>query len=225
MYLLCEYISLCGMFACVKWVLHVGWNVYLMRPGPVVCLGITASAFGLSPLKGFIPPADPEDLYCFRLSDWPSQKPGCGSLTRTSMCYSSHVVMSCQKQPWQMLPFPLRSDHVGVTLPTAIIIPIHSHNLFVCTVQRQEIVSSANSMKYKIANLMPYDTRLTKHQRSHEYNYYSNMKIDYSGPHSMEQWWPTSLLITVQCMSYTPSLFLEHKNVFFLSKEAKVKCL
>lgn len=92
--------------------------------------------------------------------------PGCGSLTRTSMCYSSHVVMSCKKQPWQMLPFPLRND----TLPTAIIILIHSHNLFVCAVQREEIVSSANSMKYKIANLLPHDTRLTKHQRSHEYN-------------------------------------------------------
>lgn len=73
----------------------MGWTVYLVWPGLVVCLGITASAHGSPVLKVLIPPADPEDLLCFRLSGGPYY----GSLTQSSMCYSSRVVMSCQKQP------------------------------------------------------------------------------------------------------------------------------
>lgn len=56
----------------------------------------------------------------------------CGSLTQSSMCYSSRVVMGCQKQPWQMQLFSLWNGRVGVTLPTAIIVPFppHLQNLF-----------------------------------------------------------------------------------------------
>lgn len=87
------------------------------------------SALGLSLLEGFICPASPEDLCCFRLSVEPSPQPCCGSLTQHGMCYSSNAVMSCQKQPWQMLLFCLWNDHVGLTLQTTIII----HTRLLCT--------------------------------------------------------------------------------------------
>lgn len=90
---------------------------------------IPVSALGSSPLEGFISPADPEDLCCFRLSVGPSPQPCCSSLTQHGMCYSSHVVMSCQKQPWQMLLFCLWNDHVGLTLQSTIII----HSWLLCT--------------------------------------------------------------------------------------------
>lgn len=108
--------------------LHMGWSVYLIWPGLVVGLGIAASALGSLVLKVLIPPADPEDLLCFRLSSGPY----CGSVTQSSMCYSSRVVMNCQKQPWQMQLFSLWNGRVGVTLPTAIIIPfsLRLQNLF-----------------------------------------------------------------------------------------------
>lgn len=42
----------------------MGWGVYLMLPGLIVCLGLTASAFGSLVLKVLIPPVDPEDPLC-----------------------------------------------------------------------------------------------------------------------------------------------------------------
>lgn len=90
---------------------------------------IPVSALGSSPFEGFIPTADPEDLCRFRLSVRPSPQPCCGSLIQHSMCYSSHVVMSCQKRPWQMLLFCLWNVHVGLTLQTTIII----HSWLPCT--------------------------------------------------------------------------------------------
>lgn len=65
----------------------------------------------------------------FRLSVGPSPQPCCGFLTQHGMCYSSHVVMSCQKRPWQMLLFCLWNVHVGLTLQTIKII----HNWLPCT--------------------------------------------------------------------------------------------
>lgn len=123
---------------------------------------IPVSALGSSPLEGFIPPADPEDLCRFRLSVGPSPQPCCGSLTQRGMCYSSHVVMSCQKQPWQMLLFCLWNDHVGLTLQTAIIIhsccsALAKSVLWACSaiIQRQEDVSFAESMKCNILHGVP----------------------------------------------------------------------
>lgn len=78
--------SLCAVCLPVsvhKGFLHVASNVYLMWPGPVVVWAllplIAVNALGWSPFKGFIPPADPEDLFRFRLSVRPSQQPRCGS--------------------------------------------------------------------------------------------------------------------------------------------------
>lgn len=122
------YMFLWLVCAGASWILHMGWSVYLMWPGLVVCLGIIASALGSPVLKVLIPSADPEDLLCFKLSGGLY----CGSLTQSSMCYSSRVVMSCQKQPWQMQLFSLWNGRVGVTLPTAITIPfsLRLQNLF-----------------------------------------------------------------------------------------------
>lgn len=158
-----------------KWFLHVGSNVYLMWPGPVVCLGITASALGSSPLKDFIPPADPEDLCRFRLSVGPSQQSCCGSLTQPGMCYSSHVVMGCQKQPWQMLLFSSWSDHVGVTLQTTIIIlcsALAKSVLWACgaITQRQEDISFAKIKEIQNSKLHAIWKKLRKQQGRCEHN-------------------------------------------------------
>lgn len=117
-----------------KWLLHVASNVYLMWPGPVVCLGITASdpcqCAWIVSTWGFYPSSWPRGSLPFQTVCWAIPT----ALLRFSysthgMCYSSHVVMSCQKQPWQMLLFCLWNDHVGLTLQTTIII----HSWLLCT--------------------------------------------------------------------------------------------
>lgn len=126
---LCACICLCGvLYMCRPTCDFCMWHLMFTSCGPALLFVgtllhlISVSALGWSPFTGFIPPADPEDLCRFRLSVGPSPQPCCGSLTQHSMCYSSHVVMSCQKQPWQMLLFCLWNDHVGLTLQTTIII-------------------------------------------------------------------------------------------------------
>lgn len=126
-FIMCIYFSLCVCMCqctsdiCMWHLMFTSCGLALLFVMALLHL-IPVSAVGWSPFKGFIPPADPEDLYRSRLSVGPSPQPGCGSLTQCSMCYSSHVVMSCQKQPWQMLLFCLWNDHVGLTLQTTIII-------------------------------------------------------------------------------------------------------
>lgn len=108
----CAYIPLCGVFACVSaQVIFCMWHLIFTSCGLALLFAgslphlIPVSALGLSPFKGFFsappppPPADPKDLCRFRLTVGPSPQPCCGSLTQHGMCYSSHVVMSCQKQP------------------------------------------------------------------------------------------------------------------------------
>lgn len=77
---------------------------------------IPFSALGGSLFGVFIP------LCCCRLSVGPSPQPCCSSVIHHGICYSSHVVMNCQKEPWQMLPFCLWNDHVGLTLQNTSII-------------------------------------------------------------------------------------------------------
>ncbi len=149
-----------------KWFLHVASNVYLMWSGPVVCPAllhlIPVGVLGSSPLEGFILPANPEDLCHLRMSVGPSPQPCCGSFTRHGMCYSSHVVMSCQKQPWQMLLCCLWSDHIGLALQKPpLSSPIDCSSLakiwllWACSAifQRQD-VSSAKSKKCSISHDM-----------------------------------------------------------------------
>lgn len=93
------------------------------------CLMFTSSALNLL-LVGHM--SSISALQCFKVSSLqltqkivrvpPSPQPCCGSPTQRSMCYSSHVVRSCQKQPWQILLFCLWNDHVGLTLQTTMII-------------------------------------------------------------------------------------------------------
>lgn len=92
---------------------------------------IPVSALGSSPFEGFIPPADPEDLCRFRLLGHP-HSPAILLFNTACVCYSSHIVMSCQMQPWQMLLYCLWNDHVGLTLQATII--IHSWLLFTCKI-------------------------------------------------------------------------------------------
>lgn len=86
-------------------------------------------ALGSSPLEGFIPPADPEDLCRFRLVCLSHPHSPAAVLLLNTACVIHHVVMSCQKQPWQMLLFCLWNDHVGLKLQTTIIV----HSWLLCT--------------------------------------------------------------------------------------------
>lgn len=175
-FIMCIYFSVwCVHVSAHKWFFACGIECLPHWPSLVVCLGITASALGSSPLKGFMPPADPEDLCRFRLSVGPSQQPCCGSLTQPGMCYSSHVVMGCQKQPWQMLLFFSWNDRAGVTLQTTIIIlcsALAKSVLRACSaiIQRQEDISFAKSMNYRTPNFMLFEIKLRKQQGRHECN-------------------------------------------------------
>lgn len=66
----CLHGSLAGVFAGVVWMDGVFTSC---GPALLFVWGIIASAFGSPVLKVLIPPADPEDLLCFRPSGGPSQ--------------------------------------------------------------------------------------------------------------------------------------------------------
>lgn len=105
-------------------ILHVALNAFFAWSGSAVCRGI--AAFDRSQCSVFsmwgIYPSSWSGGSSLNLTAGPSPQPGCGSLTQHCMCYSSHVVRSCQKRPWQILLFCLWNDHVGLTLQTTIII-------------------------------------------------------------------------------------------------------
>lgn len=106
---------------CCMWHLMCALHGY----GPAVCWGTATSdpyqCSSMFFIWMFNPSSRPRRSPLI-LTVWPSPQPCCGSLTQHSMCYSSHVVRSCQKQPWQILLFCLWNDHVGLTLQTTIII-------------------------------------------------------------------------------------------------------
>lgn len=79
-FVMCIYFFACGAFACVSTQVIFSSFFFCMRGG---CLPHVAWLCCLSPLKGFIPPADREDLSAVsdRLSA-SSHQPRCGSLTQ-----------------------------------------------------------------------------------------------------------------------------------------------
>lgn len=103
---ICAYISACVcMYQCTSdlCMLHLMFTSCGLALSFVWALPhlIPVSALGSSPFEGFIPAADPEDL-CrfFQIVCWGHpHSPAAVPLTQHGMCYSSHVVMSCQKQP------------------------------------------------------------------------------------------------------------------------------
>lgn len=69
-FIMCIYFLVCLHVSAHKWSLHVASNVYLMWPGPVVCLGITASdpcqCSWIISIRGFYPSSWPRGSLPFQ---------------------------------------------------------------------------------------------------------------------------------------------------------------
>lgn len=133
---------------------------------------ISVSALGSSPFEAFIPSTtDLEDLCLFRQLVGPSPQPCSRSLTQHTICYSSHVVMSCQKQRWQMLLFYLCNSPVGLTLMPPLSFTLQSSVcaesvLRACRAVSEQIFDVLKEKKFNIPYNLPllWKKRLRKQE-------------------------------------------------------------
>lgn len=134
-------------------------------PALVFVWGITASAFGSPVLKVLIPPADPEDLLCFRPSGGPSQPAllwfsysiqhvlfitCCHGLSEAAVTNAAFLFM--ERPCWRH-----SSNRHYRPVPPSL--------LLFCGHNSKAGVSFAKFMSYKTPNGMPYETKLGKQRK------------------------------------------------------------